>query len=44
MGYRNYIGKISKFEYEAMKDLTYKELCEKYETEFHVAINDKRFW
>ena len=21
-----------------------KELCEKYETEFHVAINDKRFW
>lgn len=30
MGYRNYIGKISKFEYEAMKDLTYKELCEKY--------------
>ena len=21
-----------------------KELCEKYETEFHVAINNKRFW
>ena len=21
-----------------------KELCEKYETDFNVAINDKRFW
>lgn len=34
MGYRNYIGKISKENHNKIKDLTSKEFCEIYNTEY----------
>jgi hypothetical protein len=34
MGYRNYIGYISKKEYNVIKDFTYEELCKHYDTDY----------